>query len=615
MKISIKLSLILLLILSNKVINAQSGYWQQKIDYKIEVDFDVKTNQYEGEQTIKYTNNSPDTLSKAFFHLYNNAFQPGSMMDVRNRTISDPHPYVRDRISKLTPEEIGFLHVSDFTQNGKKANITEEETILSVELAEPILPGATATFKMKFKGQTPLQIRRSGRDNAEGIRYSMSQWYPKLSEYDIMGWHSNPYIGREFYGVWGDFDVKITIDPTYVVGGSGYIQNPNEVGHGYQSAGIKVKKSKKPITWHFKAPNVHDFMWGADPDFKHVTAQVPGGPTLHFYYQPGSETKDWELLPDIMVKAFQFMSENFGKYPYDQFSVVQGGDGGMEYPMSTLITGNRRLGSLVGVTVHEAFHSWYQGILGTNESLYPWMDEGFTSYASNKTMHYLFNPDSHENPQRGSYRGYFMNIINATDEPMTIHSDHYLTNAGYSSNAYSKGAVFLHQLSYIIGEENLMTGMRRYFNEWQFKHPTPNDLIRIMEKVSGLELDWYREHFINSINTIDYSIESITEKEGKTYVEIKRAGNMPMPIELMVETISEEKVLHYIPLVIMRGEKPQENKEIIWKVEKDWAWTSPTYLLLIDLPLSEIKSVEIDPSDRMADVNKGNNKKLFNNEN
>ncbi len=599
--------LILIICFLPLMASAQSDYWQQSAEYKMEVDFDVKTNQYTGTQTLKYVNNSPDTLYKAFYHLYFNAFQPGSAMDVRSRTIKDPDSRVMDRISKLTPEEIGFLHVTNLKQDGKSVKMEEVGTILEVELATPIPPHSGTTFTLNFNGQIPLQIRRSGRDGAEGIALSMAQWYPKMSEYDYMGWHANPYIGREFYGIWGDFDVKITIDSKYTIGGSGYLQNPNDIGHGYEAAGTKVKKPGKTTTWHFIAPNVHDFMWAADPDYKHTTAQVPNGPTLHFFYQEGSETKDWALMPEVMVKAFEFMSANFGKYPYDQFSVVQGGDGGMEYPMSTLITGNRRLGSLVGVSVHEAFHSWYQGVIGTNESLYPWMDEGFTSFASDITMKHLFDPNSDKNPHRGSYMGYFYVAQTPEAEPLSIHSDHYKTNRTYGINAYSKGSVFLNQLGYVIGQENLMTGMRRYFNEWKFKHPTPNDLIRVMEKVSGLELDWYKEHFVNSINLIDYSIEKVEGDNSKTTVTLKRNESMPMPIDLFVKTKDGKTVVYNIALEIMRGNKSNEYKDTEWHVAKDWNWTNPEYQLVIDLPLSQIESMQIDATERMADVNKSNN--------
>ncbi|MEM6362668.1 MAG: M1 family metallopeptidase [Bacteroidota bacterium] len=581
------------------------SYWQQHVDYTMDLKMDIKTHQLTGDQKLIYTNNSPDTLKKVYYHLYFNAFQPGSMMDMRSLSIADPDRRVGARISKLNEDEIGFQHINSLKQDGKAVSYSTEGTILEVVLNKHILPGKKATFDMNFTGQVPVQIRRSGRDNAEGISYSMSQWYPRLAEYDYMGWHTNPYVGREFHGVWGDFDVKITIDPSYTIGGTGYLQNADDIGHGYSN---KAKESNKDLTWHFKAPNVIDFMWAADPDYTHTTAEVPNGPTLHFFYQKDSDTEEnWGKLPETMVRAMEFMSLNFGKYPYEQYSFVQGGDGGMEYPMATLITGKRNFRSLVGVSVHEMIHSWYQGVIATNESLYPWMDEGFTSYATSVTMQFLFNPESDDNPHGGSRRGYSFMANSGKEEPMTTHADHYVTNQSYGINAYSKGAVFLDQLSYVVGQGTFMEGMRRYYNEWKFKHPTSIDFIRVMEKTSGIQLDWYLEHFVYTTKQIDYGIRSIIGKEDATYVTLERLGEMIMPIDLYIEYNDGSKEIIYVPLRIMRGAKEVEDTDIERVTQEAWPWTNPTYTVKLNRNINNIKTLEIDSSQRMADLDRSNN--------
>ena len=584
----------------------QANYWQQEVDYQMDIDFDVKKHEYTGSQTLVYTNNSPDTLTNVYYHLYFNAFQPNSMMDIRSRTIEDPDSRVRDRISKLSPEEIGYLKVNSLAQDGKELNYNVESTILEVPLANPILPGQSTTFTMTFDGQVPVQIRRSGRYNSEGIAYSMSQWFPKMAEYDERGWHAHPYIAREFYAPWGDFAVNITIDKSFILGGTGVLQNGDEVGYGYQSNPSEEPKRKgKTLTWKYKAENVHDFMWAADPDYKHVTAQVPGGPKLHFLYQEDSATASWAELPGYTIKAFEYLNKNFGVYPYPEFSVVQGGDGGMEYAMSTLITGHRSLQSLVGVTVHEALHSWYQGVLGTNESYYAWMDEGFTSYATGKTMTYLFGGDQSRS-NAGSYRGYFALAASGKEEPMSTHSDRYETNFAYGRAAYSKGAVSLAQLGYIIGEEARDRGLLRYFDEWKLKHPDMNDFIRVMEKTSGIELDWYYDYWVNTTKTIDYGIQKAEAQDNGTSVTLERIGKMPMPVDLVVTKKDGSQIMYYIPLGMMRGEKANESG-MERKLMQDWFWTHPTYQLSIDIPMENISSIEIDPSERMADVNRDNN--------
>nr|WP_057938216.1 M1 family metallopeptidase [Algoriphagus resistens] len=587
---------------------AQTGRFQQAANYQMDVEMDVNTNQYKGTQVLIYTNNSPDTLERVFYHLYYNAFQPGSMMDERSRSIADPDRRVGDRISKLKADEIGYLSVSSLTMNGKPVEFEEVGTILEVELAEPILPHSDAKFEMEFTGQVPLQIRRSGRDSGEGVRFSMSQWYPKMSEYDEQGWHANPYIGREFYGIWGDFDVKITIDKTYVLGGTGYLQNPNEIGHGYEEDGTKVTQAKgDKLTWHFNAPKVHDFMWAADPKYRHDKVEMSNGITVHHLYIPSDDvTENWEKLKEYTPKAIAFMSEHFGEYPYKQYSVIQGGDGGMEYPMATLVTGGRNLNGLVGVMAHELAHSWFQGVLATNEALYPWMDEGFTSYASSLAMAEIFRPS--DNPLQGSYSGYYRLVSSGKEEPMTTHSDHYHTNAAYGAAAYSKGAVFLAQLGYIIGEEARDKGMLSYWNTWGFKHPNVNDFIRIMEKQSGLELDWYKEYFVYTTKTIDYGIKEVKAEGEGTEITLERIGLMPMPIDLVITYKDGTSEMVYLPLEIMRGEKVPEAGAASRVISQDWPWTNMTKTIRINKKYDSIKSIEIDPSKRLADINQENNK-------
>jgi hypothetical protein len=613
----LRFSLFIFLGLFSLNLFAQRTYWQQEADYTMNIDVDTDNHQYKGTQKLVYTNNSPDELTRVYYHLYFNAFQPESMMDVRSRTIDDPDRRVGDRISKLSEKEIGYQKISSLKQDGKAVNFTHDGTILVVELNKPIKPGKKSTFEMEWNAQVPLQIRRSGRDNAEGVEFSMSQWYPKMAEYDYTGWNPNPYVGREFHGIFGDFDVKISIDQDYVIGGTGVLQNPNDIGHGYEKPGTKLNRRKSgKITYHFVAENVIDFFWAADPDFIHTTAQVPNGPKLHFFYQEkvqkdasdeqnATYTQYWEQLPELTVKGFEYANKHFGKYPYPQFSVVQGGDGGMEYPMGTLITGGRSLGSLIGVTVHEFYHSWFQGVLATNEALYSWMDEGFTSFASAETMLHIFDRES-DTPYAGSYRGYYSIVQSGLEEPLTTHSDHFTTNRAYGAAAYSKGSVYLAQLSYIIGDETFRKGMLNYFNTWKLKHPTSNDFLRIMEKESGMILDWYNEYFVNTTKTVDYGVRALVGDENKTVIELERVGLMPMPLDVVVEYTDGTSELFYIPLRIMRGEKPAEN-EMKRTVLEDWAWTNPTYTFEISVSGSTIKSITIDPSQRLADIEASNN--------
>jgi hypothetical protein len=609
MRLLLSLSLILLSLL------AQAQRWQQRVDYQINADVDAAKHQYHGDLRLAYTNNSPDTLDKVFWHLYFNAFQPGSMMDVRSRTIEDADPRVGERIFKLTPEEQGWMKIKSLRYNGKSVKFITNETILEVALDQPVLPGATVNFEMEWDAQVPLQVRRNGRDSREGIEFSMVQWYPKLCEYDEQGWHANPYVGREFYGVWGDYDVKISIDKNYVVAAGGYLQNPQEVGYGYEAPGSTVNRpAGDKLLWHFKTPSVHDFCWAADPDYTHTHIVAEDGTTMRFFWQKGKGYDDqWGKLPGIMSRARTHMNQRYGKYPYREYAFIQGGDGGMEYPLATLITGNRSLNSLVGVSVHEQMHSWYQMVLGTNESLYAWMDEGFTSYAEDVVMNELAREGllpgrtAEERPFEGAIAAYTALANSGKEEPLTTHADHFHTNYGYGLAAYVKGGVFLIQMEYIIGKKAFDRGLLRYFHDWKFKHPNANDVIRCFEKESGLELDWYKEDWVNTTNTIDYAVATV-ESEGRknTRVVIERLGRMAMPLEIVVTYTNGDQEMFYAPLESMRGEKPHEGK-MERTLLPDHRWVDPTYEFEIPAKMKKVAKVEIDPGHYMADINFENN--------
>lgn len=574
------------------------GYWQQHVAYTMDIDMNVNNYQYKGVQQLVYTNNSPDELKKVFYHLYFNAFQPGSQMDIRSLNIKDPSAKIGAKIGKLLPSEIGYIKVNSLKQNGVATSFKTVGTILEVTLPTSIKAGQSVTFDMIFDAQVPVQIRRSGRNSKEGVALSMSQWYPKMAEYDFQGWHTPPYIAREFHGVWGDFDVTIHIDKKYTVGGSGYLQNPQEIGHGYQdkSKALKIPSGDK-LSWHFKAPNVHDFMWGADPAYIHDVLKMDNGIDLHFLYKKTlapEYLENWKKLQPKTADLMNYFSENIGQYPYKQYSVIQGGDGGMEYAMSTLITGERKFGSLFGVTAHEMAHTWFQFLLASNESLHPWMDEGFTSYISNKASAEILETGN-ENPNAGAYRGYNYVVQNNIEEVLSTHADRYHTNTAYSVASYSKGSIFLSQLEYIIGAENTAKGIKKYFTDFSFKHPTPNDIKRSMEKVSGIHLDWYLNEWTQTLHTIDYGVKSV---DGNT-ITLERIGLMPMPVDVEVTYTDGSTQSFNIPLRIMRGNKPTSATVI-----ESWGWAMPTYSFDTG---KKVQSVVIDKSTLMADVNLENN--------
>lgn len=581
-------------------VKGQEHRWQQRVEYRMDVTLDADAHKLAGTQQVVYHNNSPDTLRRVFYHLYFNAFQPGSMMDVRSHHIKDPDPRIGERIKALRENEIGYQKIKSLRQDGTSVSRVETGTILEVTLAKPVLPGGHTTLAMEFEAQVPVQIRRSGRNNKEGIDYSMAQWYPKLAEYDYAGWHVNPYVAREFHGVWGDYSVNITIDPRYTVAGTGILLNADSIGHGYAAAGHKPRRQRKPLTWRFKAENVHDFVWAADPDYKHLRTRVPGGPELHFFYQPKEKTKSWETLPEITAKFFEFMDAKVGPYPYPSYSIIQGGDGGMEYPMATLVVGEGNPASTISTVFHEVAHSWFQGVLANNEATHAWMDEGFAQFVQTEAKGELMGEND---PYGKMYAGYTRFALSGDEEPMSQYADFYTTNDAYKLATYYKGCILLNQLRYIVGEETFWKGMRAYYASWKFQHPEPIDFIRVMEKTSGMQLKWYFNYWVGTTKQIDYTVRGIEPGADRSVVRLTRAGEIPMPIDLEVTYKDGSRETIHIPLNETFGVKRGNNLV----VAKAWNWVDPNYSLEINHPGKQIVRLEIDPGKYMADVHLGDN--------
>ena len=612
-----KFTLIICLFLVQFVFAQRKGYWQQKVDYKMTIDVKDNSYQYDGKMKLKYTNNSGQSLNKVYFHLYFNAFQPGSMMDYRLANIADPdkrmvknlgtkeNPKYQSRIATLNDSNMGYQKVKSLTQNGLQTTYKVSGTILEVTLAKPIKPGKTATFDMVWEAQVPEQIRRSGRNSSEGVAYSMTQWYPKIAQFDDFGWHLDEYVGREFIAPFGDFDVTINIGKDYVIGASGVLQNPKQV-KGYDKDAKIVEKDGR-ASWRFKANTIHDFAWAADKDFVVDEGTSEGGVKVYLVYKPGEKTsKVWKEAMPYTTEFFDYTAKKFGPYPWPTYTVVQGGDGGMEYGTVTLITGERNLSSLVGVIFHEAAHSWFQHLYGINETVDEWFDEGFTSYVENFAHLQVLEKQASipSNPNLGAYKSYYNLALSGKEEPASLLADYYNTNFAYSIEAYSKGQVLAIQLGYIIGQENLEKTFLEFYDKWKFKHPTANDFKRVAEEVSGINLKWYFNLFLNTTRKIDYAVENVSTNS----FDLVNKSDFAMPLDVLVEYTDGTKELFYIPLREMRGQKSAENlveyKDVKRTVLPDGFWTNPTYNVKT---AKEIKSVDIDPTKRLADVNYNNN--------
>ncbi|MFA9289669.1 MAG: M1 family metallopeptidase [Solirubrobacteraceae bacterium] len=584
---------------------SQINYYQQEVTYTIAVDVDINNFSYKGHQQINYKNNSTDTLKKFYLHLYWNAFQPSSAMANRIAALGEKADkrMFSNGISKfkdLTETQIGKHEIEFIKKENKQLNYKIIGTIIEVILDEPILPNTNASFELKWNTKIPDMIRRGGKNNKENIALTMTQWYPKVCAYDYDGWHTNEYIGREFYAPFAKFNVKITLDKAYKIGGSGFLKNSEEIEKITRLNDSSIKK----INWNFEAENIHDFAWAADKEFITEKEQLINGPLIYYVFKNNSSIKkNIELIKPYISKYFNLMEKYFGKYPYKQYSFVQGGDGGMEYGMcSILLMESKNIKGLLGLMVHEATHSWFQQVLGTNESERAWLDEGFTSFVESYMMQLLIPESNLPNPNFYAIQNYTSIAGTENEEIMNLIADYYSSGLSYGVASYTKGEVYLAQLSYIIGEKTLIDSIKEYYTNWKFKHPTQRDFEHIIQKKSGLNLRAFFNYFTNTTYFIDYGIKSVQEFNGKTIVILKNNGRISMPIELFLIDIHNKKEIHYIPQQTMLGVKPNETN-LERTIHASWDWTSKEYKLIINKPLKEINSLTIDETKRLADIN------------
>lgn len=596
---------------------AQRGpYYQQEVSYKMDIDVDAKNYTYHGKQSIEYTNNSPDELDVVYFHLYWNAFKAGSMMDNRvknqgnnadGRLVEKVDGKVVSRLSSIPKDQEGNQKINWIKQRGKNLKFEIQETIMKVYLNEPLKPNSKTTFTMDWDAVIPKQIRRSGRNNREGVEMSMSQWYPKIAEYDYDGWATFDYVGREFHAPFGSYEVTIHIDKDYVIGAGGTLQNEKEVKGYDKNATIKTDKKGK-ATWLWTADNILDFAWAADPDFSVEEEVVLDGPKLYFVYQKNEKTKFWDEARSYAVKFFQIMNARFGRYQYPSYSFIQGGDGGMEYGMCTIMLGEHQtIERLVGLMVHEGAHSWYQHMLATNESMTPWLDEGFTSYAEDFVMYQLFPP---KNPQPNpfvealeNYRNFTKRVI---EEPASWLADHHDNGSAYGMASYTKGELFLVELGYIVGEETLAKILKKYYDEWAMKHPAARDFMHIAQKTSGMDLKWFYHYWINTTKTIDYAIKEVKYGKNSTAIILKNNGEVPMPIDFSILTKDNKVINYHIPLNAMRQPKKTDYFGEFTTLDY-WNWTDLEYTFEIPFTKKQLSALGIDFSQRLADVNPEDN--------
>ncbi len=634
---------------------ASAEYWQQRVAYKIDATLNDSTRTVAGTERVVYWNNSPDTLRFIYFHAYPNGMRKGSRMDKRfqsfyNFSLSDSKPEQWGGMKiEYVKSEAGWRLPFDFAP-GKTGGSAQgepvgsppgsDETIFKVDLPAPLAPGDSVVFDIGF--QTKLPSIGGGRIQYTDGQYKVVYWYPSICVYDWkMGWVNNQYLGYgEHYGEFGSFEVYITLPAHYIVGATGVLQNREEMLPDSLRTKLDIKNfkdkswdSKASViipkvpgatkTWHYKAENVSDFTWIADPTFRIGEAEWDG---IKIYsYAQEKHAARWQDAAEIGRQGIEYFSKNFGRYPYPQMTIGDSYDG-MEYPMIVLCGGESPSYRLL--FWHEIAHNWYMGAVGSNPVDRAFLDEGFTTFLEISVIEALhgrkgninfyknwfekkYYPKDEDRANRG-YRDYLFWHKTGFAQRMIIEADCAPERMVYRVSSYYKTIVLLFNLQYMLGDSVFSRGMKNYFERWHFHHPYEENFQAAMEEAAGQRLEWFFDEWIKTNRTADYGIGSVRSRAtGKTedsaYLvtgKVYRSGEMVMPIDLGFKLRNGSARNFTIPLNDYR--KPDERFKFlpIWDQVRQ---PQKEYEFSVYLP-AKPKEVEIDPSGRLADVNPLNNR-------
>lgn len=532
-------------------------YFQQEVNYKIDVTLDDKTHTLSGKIDIEYTNRAPEALSEIRMHLWGNAF--------KNRQTAFCKQKLRDgsgRFYFADEKHLGSYKDLDFTSEGRKIDWSfdpKHPDIAILKLAQPLPTGARITISTPLLLKIPASFSRLGH---VGTSYQMTQWYPKPAVYDQRGWHDMPYLDQgEFFSDFGAFDVSITLPDNYVVGATGTLQTPSEVAflakkevESKEMLAKGVDKTKDPFpassttmkTIRYTAERVHDFAWFADKRFFVLkdTARLASGRTVDCWAMfTNAESDLWQKGAFYVRRSVEFYSQKVGEYPYPQATAVHSAlsaGGGMEYPMITVIGNSSEAKDLDDVITHEVGHNWFYGILASNERDHPFMDEGLNSYYEHRYMleyysiydpvglpKFLFNPDRN-GPLLNA--GYLLLARERADTPPDSHSDAFAPMA-YGLEVYMKTALCLRWLEKSVGTEKFDAAMQDYYRQWQFRHPYPEDLKSVFEK-NKLRADWFFDA-MQTQKRADFALKGTQRAaDGSWKIEVENKGDLQAPFSV-----------------------------------------------------------------------------------
>jgi Peptidase family M1 domain len=601
-----------------------TGYWQQDVHYKIDAVISDAEESVTGKEHLVYWNNSPDALDRVYFHLYQNAFTPESYMsDMRK------NDHVKSTYGDHEAKGEGTV-ISSFKVNGKDVSYTLNNTILMVKLDQPLLPGTGITFDIGFttywdqddKGNIRRRMktfRHGGVDDREFIQFDGVHWYPRISVYDRkFGWTTDQHLGKEFYGDYGVYDVSLNFPVRYVVEATGELQNeaemyPGDLRQRLDISNYKTTRSEytNPIpddgttkTWRYKAINVHDFAFVADPTFR--IGEVVWNGVRCIALAQEEHAHRWQPSAQFVADVVRTYSEEIGMFGYPKMIAADARDG-MEYPMLTLDGGN--FPGHKGLLAHEVGHNWFFGMVGNNETYRASLDEGFTTYLTSLALRKLGNVKGRPNATDDFkvYHGYMSHATTSNTASLNTHSDHFNSaqrHGGGYGQVYYKTATMLYNLQYVLGDELFDAAFKNYFDQWKFCHPYWADFRNSIIQYTHVDLNWYFDEWLENNSVIDYKVSGVKSLGEDTYsIKFKRLG-MTMPIDFTVVDSDGKRHKYHIPNTDFKKKTNAKTLEQ-WT---GWGLIKPTYSAKVKIP-GGIKDVVIDVSGRMADVNRLNNSK------
>jgi hypothetical protein len=533
--------------------SADDNYFQQDVDYVIHINLDTEARYATGEQTITYTNNSPDTLTEIYLHLYPNAF----------RSKESEYMQYRSRRYNLTVRNVpgkhrSYMTLNDVMINGTAVTAEVDDTIGRLELPAPLQPGGTLDIRLKFEQKLR---KRFGRAGYVGDHYDFAQWYPKVVVYDKNGFHPDKHKAGEFYGEFGSFDVTIDLPSEYVVAATGTVVEGdpgwdyNRPG-GTPAAGNGREGSRKTV--RFNADNVHDFAWCADPEFV-VQDTTWNGIDVRSFYRKRNESAWKNHTLEHTVRALEWLTEKVGPYAYPQVSVVDVPSAyGMEYPMLAM---NGRASE--GLVLHEVGHIYFYGVLANNERAEPWLDEGFATFLTKWYMNERYGRYGNNRdwnwyqkitPQPDLWEDFRLRVMKLQrrgyGERMGKRAEDF--NHSYRAHVYWKAALFLNMLRYAAGDDNFATILNNYYERWKFKHVDEAAFRGVCEEFAGIDLSNEFEQWLHTRKTCDYRLDEVkvTPREDGGFeaaVRVKREGELFAPIEIVFELENGEVRTFRVP--------------------------------------------------------------------